>query len=202
MAYNHAKGYSHYVKDFGLVFIPVPKNGSSSFRRSCERCRISNVAVNFLKNEDLFITSKVVAVVNPDLVSRFISGFLEITKRKEKDPWGLTERILHFKSLEEQILEMIKILEEGWFYDAHIEKQSFYLTDVDNNALEFVDEYVFISDYSSFLKKYFNFSLNENKKPVDIKSKVLDIIVSNNLTNKINNLYYEDYIFIKNLTND
>jgi len=64
-----------------------------------------------------------------------------------------------------------------------------------------VDEYIPISDYSSFLKKYFNFSLNENMKPVDIKSKVLDIISTNNLTNKINNLYYEDYIFIKNLTN-
>lgn len=202
MPYNHRKGYSHYVQNFGLIFIPVPKNGSSSFRRSCEKCGISNIAVDFLKNKNLFITSRVVAVVNPNLTSRFISGFLEIIKRKEKDPWDFTERIISFKTLEGQVLEMIKILETGQFYDAHIEKQSHYLTDTDGNTLDFIDEYIFLSEYNKFLKKYFNFSLLINKKSIDTKARVMDIIKSNNLQSKINELYYPDYIFIKNLTNN
>lgn len=202
MAYNHPKGYSHYIKFFGLIFIPIPKNGSSSFRRSCEHYNLYNQEINFLQNEDIFKLSKVVAIINPDLVSRFCSGFLEIISRKEIDPYGYTEKILSFNSLEEQMFELIRILEAGHFYDAHIQKQSYYLTDCENLPLTFVDEYIPIQNYSSFLKKYFYFSFHKNKKPLDTKSRVMDLIDSNNLIDKINHIYYEDYIFIKNLTNN
>jgi hypothetical protein len=126
MAYNHPKGLCYIVKEKNFCFVPIPKNSSTHFMLNCPWNYEHH---NFVWNPHFLNDNNVVCIVR-EPIERFISGYLEILMREE--PKTLEKKFFYIDEEPRRFKEFIKEVTEE-FFDAHIEPQTYYLTD-ENNA--------------------------------------------------------------------
>lgn len=152
MAYNHEKGMCYVLKEKGVCFIPIPKNASTTIRRELFGNNVDEVTDNFIKNPRVLEENKVIAVIR-EPIDRFCSAYLEILIRTHDCPLTLEKDFYHIQEEPLRFLEFIKEARRG-FYDAHIEPQLFYLTDL-NSKLVKIDEVWEMKDVKRHIQENF-----------------------------------------------
>jgi len=191
MAWNHPKGMCWYNND--LCFIGIPKNASSSFRQSFN---VGGSLDNYLnpKNKKIKDLKLVTVIRNP--LDRVISGYLETIKRCEKNT--INKKFFKMAESKERFIEFLNELEIG-FFDCHIEKQCFYMTDNDNNLLPF-DLIIDFYEFDDSVKKLNKNPIRTNVSQIDKKKMVKDYL-DDTLISRINNIYKEDFELYKKFKN-
>lgn len=133
MAYNHNFGRLWINHDKKLAFLGIPKNASSSIRTAI------GVETKRYTDRDIFTFGKsldglTVFTVIREPLDRFISGYLEILKRADKDGHKTKKRKFYdVKDNKHRFIAFVNELydemkdSEGRMFDNHIEKQTYYI---------------------------------------------------------------------------
>jgi hypothetical protein len=191
MAWNHPKGMCWYNGD--ICFIGVPKNASTSFRNSFN---IKGSLDNYLNPKNKKIKDLKLVTVIRDPLDRVISGYLETIKRCEKNT--INKKFFKMDESKERFIEFLNELEIG-FFDCHIEKQCFYMTDNNNNLLPF-DLIIDLGEFGSSVKKLNKNPTRTNVSQIDKKKMVKDYL-DDTLISRINTIYKEDFELYKKFKN-
>jgi len=195
MAYNHAKGLSYIYEDKGICFVPIPKNSSTTIRRLNPDYRVSN----FLDDPTILENYKTICVVR-DPFERFCSAYIEINKRALGD--GVETRKKKFFKIHGEPKRFYSFIEEVHdygFFDAHIEPQMFYMTDLDNNIV--IDKVYKIEETNLLLENEFSIinSSHYNKNSGVAKSTISQYLRNNKeLSRMVLKMYRKDIDFILN----
>lgn len=190
MAWNHPKGMCWYNDD--ICFIGVPKNASSSFRQSFG----VGGPDNYLNPKNKKIKDLKLVTVIRDPLDRVISGYLETIKRSEKNT--VNKKFFKIGESKDRFIEFLNELEVG-FFDCHIEKQYFYMTDNDNNLLPF-DLIIDFGEFGSGVKSLNKNPITTNISPTGKKNMVKDYL-DDVLIGRINSIYKEDFELYKRFKN-
>ena len=191
MAWNHPKGMCWYNDD--LCFIGVPKNASSSFRQSF---KVGGNLDNYLNPKNKKIKDLKLVTVIREPLDRVISGYLETIKRREKNT--INKKFFKMDESKERFIEFLNELEIG-FFDCHIEKQYFYMTDNNNNLLPF-DLIIDFDEFNDSVKKLNKNPITTNVSPTGRK-KMVKGYLDDTLISRINNIYKEDFKLYKKFKN-
>ena len=123
MAYNHPRG-ACYILDDNTIFIPIPKNASTSIRHLFPDYEYAN----FIENPKL-LEDKYVFCIIREPVNRLIAAYFEIIAMAHQSGNERTTEQEFYKIWQEphSFMGFIDELERG-FFDAHVEPQVFYIT--------------------------------------------------------------------------
>lgn len=208
MAFNHPKGLSWIDYDRKVIFVGIPKNASTSVRDSFS---IKGNIIN-INEQQQYLTDKTYSLITVirEPMSRIISGYAQIIKNA---PNHIISRDFYLKR--ENVIESFKcFIDEvkiDGFFDAHIEKQWFYLTDEKNKLYPFDQIYIFedMSNLDQFIQIKGKFGIKlkhankSNGSQLNIKTKLLDFVKNDSyIANKIKKLYKEDFIFYEEKLNN
>ena len=126
--FGHPSGMYWYDTGMKLVYVPCPKNASTTIRGSLGLG--SNVGYMFENTIDLTGYRKFCVVRNP--FTRLISGYSEVLKVRRDGGYKITES-LPFWGIDHDPLvrfeQFVKDISRVGFYDAHIQPQKYYLAD-------------------------------------------------------------------------
>jgi len=200
MAYNHEKGMCYVLKDPGICFIPIPKNASTTIRREVFNNNVDDATDNFIKNPDILENNKVIAVIR-EPIDRFCSAYLEILIRTHDCPKTLEKDFYHLRDEPHRFLEFIKETTRG-FYDAHIEPQLFYITDLNKEVVK-VDEFWEMENVKEHIQKQFGSQEvgQHNFKRIEQKEEYINFLNKYPKVRKVvEGIYREDIKFYLNQT--
>ncbi len=185
MAYNQPKGLTYTNGNISLLIIP--KNASTTLRNSLKL----NKSYNRLTEPN---DTKLFCVIR-EPISRLISGYLEILNRAKIDsPLTLDKKFFNMVDGKDKFDEFIRELGDG-FFDAHVEPQTYYLTDENGDDIP-MDYVLNFEHLGSDIKKINDINLSHlNRKPNNEKKTILDYIENDkSLMLRIRELYKEDFI--------
>lgn len=191
MAWNHEKGLCWYNDEF--CFIGVPKNASTSFRQTF---KVGGNIDNYLKPKNPNILNLKLVTVIREPLDRVISGYLESINRREKNT--INKNFFKMVESKERFIEFLKELENG-FFDCHIEKQHFYVTNNDGVLLPFdiiIDFDNFNQEINDLNKKAIKTNISSKNQKQFVKS-----YIDEDVLNKIKKIYKEDFELYKHIKN-
>jgi len=200
MAYNHKKGWCWYNEDNKLCFIAVPKNASTSLRNGFNLTKMDNY---FNLNKGLKNELKLITVIRNPL-DRLVSSYLEVLVRLHDSPKTGDKKFYHMNESIERFEEFISELERDT-YDAHVETQSFYVTDDKGQLLPFYKILTFesLSNQINTLKTELGINTNIphlNQKHNDKKNMVYKYLKNDtSLIERIKKIYNCDYKLIEKI---
>jgi hypothetical protein len=125
--YGHPKGLCYVSEQYKLIFIPIPKVASSTFRRFDKHLNLR--VENIMELTDLTAdpSYKVLTFIR-DPFERFISGYIEICKRTPVDSRHNLERKFYWRDGLLRFETFVNEVVEDKF-DIHILSQKWFLTD-------------------------------------------------------------------------
>tara|TARA_R100001082_G_scaffold100301_1_gene69404 strand:- start:78 stop:719 length:642 start_codon:yes stop_codon:yes gene_type:complete len=150
MAYNSEKGISYVIKEKNICYIPISKNGTTTFRNCCSKHNIKYEVKNFIEEPEILTDNHVVAIVREPL-ERFCSGYIEITIRPHDSPKSMEKDFFFIETEPERIMAFIEEISKD-FFDTHIEPQMYYLTDEEDTPID-IDQWVLLRDMSDEFTK-------------------------------------------------
>lgn len=134
MAFNHKKGLCCVNHKDKLIFIGVSSNASTSVRNAINVLEYSDNYLSFLEGnapEKYYTTFAIIR----DPIERLISGYIKVCARATQDsPHILKKKFYWERNQKKRFYEFIDELERDYF-DCHIEKQIFFLTDNNDDML-------------------------------------------------------------------
>lgn len=185
--FSHEKGFCWVSEKYKLIFLPIPKNASTSIR-SIEEFQFQ------LDNAFRYQTRiesgeyKIFTIVR-EPIDRFVSGYIEICKRAYGDSPQILKRDFYW--MKDEKIRFYKFVEEveGSFFNSHIRPQSYFLTDYENNFFN-ID---FVLNFYS-LQKSFNELLDRyNLRKVELPQKNIrsgiEKNISSRMSKKLSNLF-------------
>lgn len=190
MAWNSAKGRCDLNQKDLICVIPNPKCGSSSMRGIFK----TNGPFNYFKDKKKLNLDKYFLVSSiREPKERLVSGYLEMIKRGEnkrvKETLG--------PETEEKFFNILTYMKNNEIFDTHLEKQTFYLTNNENELLPF-NYLVLFENYAEGIKEI-NKILNKNfinkrgnTLPQNKKNTVKKYLENKEILNLFNEIYYED----------
>lgn len=207
---NHRMDYCFTHPDSKLLFVNIPKNASTSIRKSLGLTKCT-------KYKDVINSKHITFTVLRNPIHRAISSYLEMSKLREDGPYYVTKTLLWYKKalswyeLNHITDSFITFLDEikGNFYDPHCFPQIKSLLDK-SLTIDKLDEIIIfenlIPDYNNFIEKYniTNAHLKKETAGKHNKKKRLMQFVENNkeIQNKIIDLYPDDYELYLKVTKD
>lgn len=192
MAYNSGKGTVYYIEEKNFCLIPISKNGSTSFRETCDVSGLKYEVRNFLEESD-FLNDKIVAVILREPIDRFVSGYFEINVRAHDSPKTLEKEFWYIEKEPDRFNKFINEVGED-FFDTHIEPQMYYITDNDNNIIK-IDKWILLNDMSSELQKILNVNFKKrNDSNVVTKQIIMPVEKSWYHTHLNYNTQYKSYL--------
>ncbi len=135
----HPKGLGYISETYKIIFIPIPKNASTSVRS------IGNLEFrqgNFLAYKTRIANGeyKTFAILR-EPISRFVSGYIEVCKRATGDSTAILKRDFYWiKNPHKRFILFLDELESEWF-DAHMFPQHYFLYDYEDKPYS-VDAYI------------------------------------------------------------
>lgn len=189
-------GLSWVNKEDKLLFLGIPKNASSSIRKTWEskgldRCHFNNKSFEEYK--------KFTIIRNP--LDRFASGVTEIYTRRGTGEIKYPMTTIHeLSSANDIVKNVISLIRKYSFVDVHIAPQIFYLRDQGNEFFQLDYILLFENLKDDLLQMYNDISKNvklrfENKtKNHILKNQILQIISEDQrIKDDIKELYLEDF---------
>jgi len=185
--FSYEKGFCWVSEKYKLIFLPIPKNASTSIRNIEEfQFQVDNA----FRYRTLIESGeyKMFTVIREPL-DRFVSGYIEICKRAYGDSTQILKRDFYWIKDEKRRFHKFVEEVEGSFFDVHIRPQSYFLTDYENNFFN-ID---FALDFHS-IQKSFNDLLNRyNLKMVELPKKnirsTIEKNISSRMSKKLENLF-------------
>jgi len=133
MPKGHFKGKVWVYDKDKVIFFGVPKNASTSIRRMFGQYAKDFLNYNTIKKDPKYDDYTRFAILRNPL-KRFVSGYVEIIYRAKQHEdtynrpfYQVKDPIDRFKAFVEDI--------EGDFYDSHIERQWYFVSNSDNSRL-------------------------------------------------------------------
>ena len=200
MAYNDKKGTCYIVKNKNICFIPISKNGSTTFRKECENNSIKYEIQNFIETPSTLKDNHVVCVLR-EPVERFCSAYLEILIRTHDCPKTLEKDFFYIQQEPKRFLEFIREIKNE-FYDTHVEPQTYFITDYENKMIK-IDDFWLLKDLKQKMCATFQIKniRKYNKKSVNNKQIYMDFLNSNPKVKRvIEQLYSEDIILYNQIS--
>ena len=134
--HQHPKGLC-YINN-KVIFLPIPKNASTSLRNMDDfESRKANI-MSFRK-EIAEQEYRAFAIIR-DPLSRFISGYVEVCKRASQDSPHILTKSFYWMNGKNRFIKFLDEIEEGWF-DAHLFPQQYFLCDFEGRPF-MIDAYV------------------------------------------------------------
>ena len=193
MAWNHKKGRCDLNQKDLICVIPSPKCGSTSMRNIF---RTNGPFDYFEDKEKLGLDKYFLVSCIREPKSRLVSGYLEMVRRLPGD--GARNRKIKQTlgpETEEKFFNVLTYMKNNEIFDAHLEKQTFYLTDDKNKLLPF-DCLVIFENYNQGVEEV-NKALNtnfvnirSNALPQDWKSAAKKYLENKEILNLFNEIYY------------
>ncbi len=159
------KGLCYVSDKFKVIFVPIPKNASTSVRNISEfEFRTDNIMAY---DEELSAGGeyKVFTIIR-EPVQRFVSGYIEICKRASGDSPHILSKDFYWMKGIERFSKFMDEIECTWF-DAHLFPQSYFLSNY-AGAPFLIDAYIEMEQLSTalpaVLSKY-GFSLSSLSIP-------------------------------------
>ena len=147
--FQHPKGLCYVSEKYKLIFLPVPKNASTSVRNigELEFCRSNIMSYSTALKEGKY---RAFAIIR-DPLERFISGFTEVCVRAAGDSPHILSTDFYWWKGKERFVRFLDELEKEWF-DAHLFPQHFYLTDYEGQPF-LIDAYIDIRELDTELPR-------------------------------------------------
>jgi len=134
MAFNHEKGLCCVSHKDELIFIGVSSNASTSIRNALNMLDYTDNYLSIIDN-NLNGNKYVTFTIIREPIQRLISGYIKVCVRATQDsPHILGKKFYWVRDQKKRFHIFIDELEESYF-DCHIEKQIFFLTDHNSNML-------------------------------------------------------------------
>jgi hypothetical protein len=196
--FNNLKGRC-VVSDLGLIYIGNPKTGSSSIHQLLGGY---NANLFDLEKKNLLQGNLVFSVLRHPL-TRFISGYLEILYYlhlfgKEYEHISYYEELLFIKDENRRFEKFVSLCEQQ-LLDIHVMKQTFFLTDFNNQLFPIDDILLFESlnfDFNKLCAKkniQLTLGIYNQKSNISVNRCIFQLKNDSDLTTRINRIYDEDY---------
>ena len=152
----HDKGFIYISHEYKLIFIPIPKNGSTSIRKIAEFDFKQDNYFNYLDeiNNNKYQLFSVIR--NP--IERIVSGYIETILRGYNN---INKDYLWIKDPEKRFRQFIVELEES-FFDPHIWPQQYLITDHNNNYFKNVH----LLNFDNFEESFYEYMKHLNLKNI------------------------------------
>ena len=148
MQFYHDKGFIYISHEYKLIFIPIPKNGSTSIRK-LEQFNFKQDSIfkyiNQIDNGKYHVFT-----ILRDPITRFLSGYIEANLRgynntHKKYVWIKNQKLRFYTFIEEL---------ENEIFVPHLFQQSYLLTDFDGNYFK-INKYINFENYEDEILHYF-----------------------------------------------
>ena len=183
---QHPKGMCYVSDRYKIIFIPIPKNASTSFR-GMENFSVFTSNIMAYKKELESGEYKAFAIFR-DPLDRFISGYIEVCKRGAVDSRHNLDKKFYWKNNLSKFKTFIEEIEVDCF-DAHMLPQKWFLTDFQGNPF-IVDAYIDINYVSTMLPNLLAEYGVEGFKKIDHLNKSSGIYRRFNIFEKIARNFY------------
>ena len=148
MPFYHDKGFIYISHEYKIIFIPIPKNGSTSIRK-LEKFNFKQD--NIFKYIDQIDNGKYhVFTILRDPLSWFLSGYIEANLRGYNNTH---KKFIWIKNQKLRFYTFVNELEEEIF-DPHLFPQTYLLTDYDGNYYK-INKYLKFENYEVEIIQYF-----------------------------------------------
>lgn len=154
VGFQHPKGLCYVSDKLKVIFVPIPKNASTSVRNITGfEFRADNIMAY---SENLAAGDYKAFAIIREPVPRFISGYIEVCQRASGDSPHILTRDFYWMRGKNRFLKFLEEIEHDWF-DAHLFPQEYFLCDYAGNPF-MIDAYLDIKQLSTaipiMLSKY------------------------------------------------
>lgn len=183
--FRHPKGLCYVDERFKLIFVPIPKNASTSVRNMS--------GLQFYTDNIMAYTQKIAqreykafAIIR-EPVQRFISGYIEVCKRATGDSTQTLKKDFYWLTGRQRFEKFIEEIEADCF-DAHMYPQNYFLCNYSDKPF-LLDAYIDIQQLATGLPFVMDRLLGEGGNitvpKLNVSGKGRRVSLSNKVTRKI-----------------
>ena len=143
--FQHPKGLCYVSDKFNVIFVPIPKNASTSIRNIVG---LEFQVDNIMRYSEKLSTREYMAfTIIREPIERLISGYIEVCKRASGDSPHILMKDFYWMKGKKRFMSFLDEIESG-FFDAHIVPQEYFLCDYVGSPF-MIDAYISIKQLST-----------------------------------------------------
>jgi len=145
----HDKGYIYISHKYKLIYIPIPKNGSTSIRKIIPLKFTNDSIFNYIDNVDNSEYKTITTLRDP--MKRFVSSYIEVNARSYNN---VGRDFIWIENQKDRFYSFLYELKND-FFDPHLFPQYYLLTDYKSNLFK-VDYFMDFENLSSSFNMVIN----------------------------------------------